>query len=72
VRHRFAFAPFFVALASSLPLALVLSCSAAGVEHGKSNCVPDDSNTSLDEEEEDISEDDEYADAEDDGFIKIW
>jgi hypothetical protein len=40
--------------------------------NGKSYGVPNDSDASIGEEEEDISKEDEYADAEDDGFIKIW
>ena len=40
--------------------------------NGKSYGVPDDSDASIDEKEEDISEEDEYTDAEDDGVIEIW
>jgi hypothetical protein len=38
----------------------------------KSYGVPDDCNASINEEEEAISEENECADAEYDGFLKIW
>jgi hypothetical protein len=40
--------------------------------NSKSYDVPDDSDASTNEEEEDFSEEDECADAERDGFIEIW
>jgi hypothetical protein len=40
--------------------------------NSKSSGVPDDSDASINKEEEDISEEDECADAEYDGFSEIW